>query len=45
MSMTTFFALPFVCSFAVGAMSFLNVRPVVMAAAMPFVCGGVWVLV
>jgi hypothetical protein len=43
--MTTFFALPFVCSFAVGAMSFLGVRPVVMGATLPFVCCGVWVLV
>ena len=45
MSIATLFALPFVCSLAVGAMSFLNVRPIVMAAAMPFVCGGVWVMV
>lgn len=43
--MTTFFALPFICSLTVGAMSFLGVRPLVMAAAMPFVCGGVWVMV
>lgn len=45
MTFTTLFALPFISSLAVGAMSFLGVRPIIMAAAMPVVCGGVWVLV
>jgi hypothetical protein len=45
MSIATLFALPFVCSLTVGAMSFLGARPLVTAAAMPFVCGGVWVMV
>lgn len=42
--MTTLIALPFACSAAVGVCSFLGFRPLVMAAALPFVVGACWVV-
>ena len=42
--MTTVLALPLVCSATVLAMSFLGVRPIVMACTMPVVVGSCWVL-
>jgi hypothetical protein len=39
----TILALPFACSAAVLACSFLDFRPLVMAYCLPVVVGGCWV--
>lgn len=38
----TVLALPFVCSAALGACSFLGFRPIIMACCLPGIVGGCW---
>ena len=42
--MTAFILTPLACSTAVGLCSFFGFRPLVMAAALPFVVGACWVV-